>query len=212
MYRKWYNTIGGKNMNILNPTFLISATKESQYPTTGLPEVVLIGKSNIGKSSFINCVVSRNKLAKTSSTPGKTRLINFYNIDDKFYFVDLPGYGYNKMSKKEEQISAGYINEYLITSKNICAILFLVDIRHNPTELDIQMFDWLIHNKKDFIIIANKSDKIAKTKISEYIANISNCFKLREYGLEESIKIIPFSNVTKNGKEELLNILDNLIN
>lgn len=198
-------------MNILNPKFLISATKKSQYPTTKLPEVVLIGKSNIGKSSFINCVTNRNKLAKTSSTPGKTRLVNFYNIDDKLYFVDLPGYGYNKMSKSEEKISAGYINEYLNDSENIKMIFFLVDIRHNPTRLDIQMFDWLIHNKKDFIIIANKADKIAKTKTPEYIANIAKAFKLREYGLESTIKILPFSNVTKNGKQEILDLLDTII-
>lgn len=197
-------------MNILNPKFIISATKKSQYPTTNLPEVVLIGKSNIGKSSFINCIVNRTKLAKTSSTPGKTRLVNFYSIDDLFYFVDLPGYGYNKMSKSEESISAGYINDYLSNSNNISLILFLVDIRHNPTNLDIQMFDWLIHNKKEFIIIANKADKIAKTKIPDYISNIAKCFKLREYGLESSIRIIPFSNVNKLGKEEILNILDNI--
>ena len=198
-------------MNILNPSFLISATNKKQYPTTGLPEIVLIGKSNIGKSSFINCMVNRNKLAKTSSTPGKTRLINFYDIDKKFYFVDLPGYGYSKMSKKEEQISAAYINDFLQDSKNIKLILFLVDIRHKPTALDIQMFDWLIHNQKHFIIVANKSDKIAKTKVPEYISNISKAFKLREYGLEENIKIIPFSNVTKNGKQEILDILDSII-
>ena len=177
-------------MNILNPTFLISATSKKQYPKTGLPEIVLIGKSNIGKSLFINCMVNRNKLAKTSSTPGKTRLINFYDIDKKFYFVDLPGYGYSKMSKKEEQISAAYINDFLQDSENIKLILFLVDIRHKPSALDIQMFDWLIHNQKHFIIVANKSDKIAKTKVPEYISNISKAFKLREYGLEENIKII----------------------
>ena len=198
-------------MNILNPSFLISATNKNQYPNTGLPEVVLIGKSNIGKSSFINCMVNRNKLAKTSSTPGKTRLINFYDIDNKFYFVDLPGYGYNKMSKKEEQISASYINDFLQDSQNIKLILFLVDIRHKPTALDIQMFDWLIHNQKHFIIVANKSDKIAKTKIPEYVKDISKAFKLLEYGLEENIKIIPFSNVTKNGKQEILDILDSII-
>ena len=198
-------------MNILNPSFLISATNKKQYPNTGLPEVVLIGKSNIGKSSFINCMVNRNKLAKTSSTPGKTRLINFYDIDNKFYFVDLPGYGYNKMSKKEEQISASYINDFLQDSQNIKLILFLVDIRHKPTALDIQMFDWLIHNQKHFIIVANKSDKIAKTKIPEYVKDISKAFKLLEYGLEENIKIIPFSNVTKNGKQEILDILDSII-
>jgi len=198
-------------MEIINPQFTISATKKSQYPNNNLPEIVLIGKSNIGKSSFINCITDRNKLAKTSSTPGKTRLINFYNIDEKFFLVDLPGYGYNEMSKSQESISAEYTNEYLQESKNIALILFLVDIRHSPTKLDIQMFNWLLHNHKDFIIIANKADKIAKTKANEYIQNIINELKIVELGLQNTINILPFSTVNKVGKQEVLDIIEELI-
>ncbi|MBE5821288.1 MAG: YihA family ribosome biogenesis GTP-binding protein [Clostridiales bacterium] len=199
-------------MEIKNSKFVISATSKKQYPEKKLPEIVLIGKSNIGKSSFINCLCNRNKLAKTSSVPGKTRLINFYNIDDIMYFVDLPGYGYSKMSKSQETEVANYINDYLSSSGNISLILFLVDIRHKPTQLDQIMFNWLIQNKKQFIIIANKADKIAKTKANDYISVISSTFKLREYGLEENIPIIPFSSISKLGKEELLDIIEKAIN
>ncbi len=195
-------------MNIINSKFVISATNPKQYPKEDLPQIVLIGKSNIGKSSFINSICNRNKLAKTSSTPGKTRLINFYNIDDKFFFVDLPGYGYSQMSKKEEAQVADYINEYLSNSKNISLILFLVDIRHKPTAHDKIMFDWLISNKKEFVIIANKSDKIAKTKSQEYIDIISENLNLRSYGLESSIPIIAYSSTTKINKDIILDIIE----
>lgn len=195
-------------MNIINSKFVISATNTNQYPKENLPQIVLIGKSNIGKSSFINSICNRNKLAKTSSTPGKTRLINFYNIDDKFFFVDLPGYGYSQMSKKQETEVANYINEYLQKSNNINLILFLVDIRHKPTNLDKLMFDWLIANKKKFIIIANKADKVAKTKTEEYTNIISESLNLRKYGLESSIPIIAYSSMTKLNKEKILNIVE----
>ena len=195
-------------MNIINSNFVISATNPKQYPKENLPQIVLIGKSNIGKSSFINSICNRNKLAKTSSTPGKTRLINFYNIDNKFFFVDLPGYGYSQMSKKQEAEVADYINEYLQNSKNIGLILFLVDIRHKPTQLDKLMFDWLIENKKDFVIIANKADKIAKTKCDEYINIISENLNLREYGLESSIPIIAYSSISKLNKDNILDIIE----
>lgn len=195
-------------MNIINSKFVISATNCNQYPKEELPQIVLIGKSNIGKSSFINSICNRNKLAKTSSTPGKTRLINFYNIDNRFFFVDLPGYGYSQMSKKEEEKVANYINEYLLNSKNISLILFLLDIRHKPTADDRTMFDWLISNKKDFIIIANKCDKIAKTKSQEYIDIISENLNLRSYGLESTIPIIAYSSTTKVNKDIILDIIE----
>ena len=122
-------------MLIKNPKFEISAVTTKQYPNNDLPQIVLVGKSNVGKSSFINTMVNRKKLARTSSEPGKTRQINFYNMDDNFYFVDLPGYGYSKMSKKEQAIVGNFIEEYLKKSKNIALILFLIDIRHTPTSI-----------------------------------------------------------------------------
>ena len=131
-------------MIVKEPKFEISAVSPKQYPSTNFPEVVLVGKSNVGKSSFINTLINRKKLAKTSSEPGKTRQINFYNIDSKFYFVDLPGYGYSKMSKKEQVIVGNFIEEYLHKRKQISLIIFLVDIRHKPTENDKLMYNYII--------------------------------------------------------------------
>lgn len=161
-------------MLIKNPEFKISAVSPKQYPDDGLPQVVLVGKSNVGKSSFINTMVNRKKLARTSSEPGKTRQINFYNMDDKFYFVDLPGYGYSKMSKQEQVKVGKFIEEYLHKSKNIALIVFLIDIRHSPTENDRLMYDYVINSNKPCIIIANKADKIAVTKVDAQVKALQN--------------------------------------
>ena len=156
-------------MIIKNPEFKISAVSPKQYPNDDLPQIVLVGKSNVGKSSFINTMVNRKKLARTSSEPGKTRQINFYNMDNKFYFVDLPGYGYSKMSK-EEQVRVGrFIEEYLSKCKNIALIVFLIDIRHSPTDNDRLMYNYVINANKPCIIIANKADKIAVTKVDAQV-------------------------------------------
>lgn len=152
-------------MLIKNPRFQISAVGPKQYPNDNLPEIVLVGKSNVGKSSFINTMINRKKLARTSSEPGKTRHINFYNMDDIFYFVDLPGYGYSKMSKTEQEKVGKFIEEYLFNRKNISLIVFLLDIRHNPTANDKLMYDYILSSGLPFIIIANKADKIATTKV-----------------------------------------------
>ena len=120
-------------MIIKNPKFEISAVSPKQYPTLGLPEIVLVGKSNVGKSSFVNTMINRKSLARTSSEPGKTRQINFYNMDNSFYFVDLPGYGYSKMSKAEQVKVGNFIEQYLQIRKEIALIIFLIDIRHEPT-------------------------------------------------------------------------------
>ena len=161
-------------MIIKNPEFKISAVSPKQYPNDNIPQVVLVGKSNVGKSSFINTMVNRKKLARTSSEPGKTRQINFYNMDNKFYFVDLPGYGYSKMSKQEQVRVGNFIEEYLSKSKNIALIVFLIDIRHSPTENDKLMYRYVIDSNKPCIIIANKADKIAVTKVDSYVENLQN--------------------------------------
>ena len=159
-------------MIVNNPKFEVSAVKPAQYPKNNLPEVVLVGKSNVGKSSFINTMINRKKLARTSSEPGKTRQINFYNIDEKFYFVDLPGYGYSKMSKKEQEQVGKFIEEYLFNREQIALIIFLVDIRHNPTENDKLMYDYIIRSGLPCMILANKADKIAITKVENATKNI----------------------------------------
>ena len=179
-------------MIIKNPRFEVSAVKESQYPQNGLPEVVLVGKSNVGKSSFINTMVNRKKLARTSSEPGKTRQINFYNMDDNFYFVDLPGYGYSKMSKKEQAIVGNFIEEYLKKSKNIALILFLIDIRHTPTSNDHLMYDYIIKCNLPCLVIANKADKIAITKVDEQVSNLQNVLNPLK-----DLTFLPFSSERK---------------
>lgn len=161
-------------MLIKNPEFKISAVSPKQYPNDGLPQIVLVGKSNVGKSSFINTMVNRKKLARTSSEPGKTRQINFYNMDNKFYFVDLPGYGYSKMSKSEQAKVGTFIEEYLNKSQNIALIVFLIDIRHSPTENDRLMYHYVIDSERPCIILANKADKIAVTKVDSYVKSLQN--------------------------------------
>ena len=159
-------------MNVKNPKFEISAVSPKQYPKNDLPQIVLVGKSNVGKSSFINTMINRKSLARTSSEPGKTRQINFYNIDETFYFVDLPGYGYSKMSKQEQEKVGSFIEQYLVKSKNIALVIFLIDIRHNPTENDKLMYDYIIRSGLPFIILANKADKIAPTKVEGEVKDL----------------------------------------
>lgn len=159
-------------MIIKNPKFEISAVKPAQYPNNDLPQIVLVGKSNVGKSSFINSMLNRKKLARTSSEPGKTRQINFYNVDDNFYFVDLPGYGYSKMSKQEQVKVGNFIEEYLSTCKKIALIVFLIDIRHSPTENDRLMYNYIINTNSPCLVIANKADKIAITKVDSVLQDL----------------------------------------
>ena len=163
-------------MFIKNPEFRISAVSPKQYPDDGLPQVVLVGKSNVGKSSFINTLVNRKKLARTSSEPGKTRQINFYNMDNSFYFVDLPGYGYSKMSKAEQVKVGNFIEQYLQIRKEIALIIFLIDIRHEPTANDRLMYDYIINKSGNLpcIVIANKADKLAPTKVANAVKDLQN--------------------------------------
>ena len=185
-------------MIVKDPRFEISAVGPKQYPSNNLPEVVLVGKSNVGKSSFINTLINRKKLAKTSSEPGKTRQINFYNIDSKFYFVDLPGYGYSKMSKKEQVIVGNFIEEYLHKRKQISLIIFLVDIRHKPTENDKLMYNYIISSKIPFIIIANKADKIAITKVNDAVKELQNLLNPLK-----DLTFLPFSSERKVYSEDI---------
>lgn len=184
-------------MLIKNPKFEISAVGPNQYPNNNLPEIVLVGKSNVGKSSFINTLINRKNLARTSSEPGKTRQINFYNMDDKFYFVDLPGYGYSKMSKEMQVKVGAYIEEYLFKRDKISLIVQLLDIRHMPTKDDIMMYEYLLKTNKPFLLVCNKADKIAVTKVQSAVNDISKELNLKKLGLEEKVKILPFSSERK---------------
>ena len=174
-------------MKIKNPKFEISAVSPAQYPKNNLPQIVLVGKSNVGKSSFINTMLNRKSLARTSNTPGKTKQINFYNVDDGFYFVDLPGYGYSKLSKQEQINMGKFIEDYLEKCYSISLIVFLLDIRHEPTNDDILMFDYIRNTNVPFIIVVNKADKIAVSKVDDEVKKIKDYFGL------SFTTVIPFS-------------------
>ena len=190
-------------MIVKNPKFEISAVKPAQYPKNGVPEIVLVGKSNVGKSSFINTMINRKKLARTSSEPGKTRQINFYNIDDNFYFVDLPGYGFSKMSKVEQEQVGKFIEEYLFNRQEIALIIFLVDIRHDPTANDRLMYDYVMRSKLPFIVLANKADKIAPTKVVDYVSGIQKILN----PIGDNI-FLPFSSEKKIYSETVWNEIE----
>ena len=179
-------------MIIKDAKFEISAVSPKQYPKEGLPEIVLVGKSNVGKSSFVNTMTNRKALARTSNTPGKTRQINFYKINNEFYFVDLPGYGFSKMSKEEKVVSGNFIEEYLATSKDISLIIFLIDIRHSPTENDRLMYDYVVRSGRPCMIIANKADKIAITKVDDAVRNLQD-----ELNPLHDFPFLPFSSERK---------------
>ena len=193
-------------MIIKNPQFEISAVKPSQYPNNDLPQIVLVGKSNVGKSSFINSMLNRKKLARTSSEPGKTRLINFYNVDDNFYFVDIPGYGYSKMSKQEQTKVGNFIEEYLSTCKKISLIVFLIDIRHSPTENDRLMYQYIINTNTPCLIVANKADKIAVTKVDAAVLNLQ-----QELNPLKDLTFLPYSSERKIYGENVWSYLEQYI-
>ena len=193
-------------MIIKNPKFEISAVGPKQYPSNNLPEIVLAGKSNVGKSSFINTMINRKGLARTSSEPGKTRQINFYNMDDKFYFVDLPGYGYSEMSKVEQKKVADSIDVYLKNRQNINLIILLVDIRHKPTENDRTMMNYIKETGRRYIVIASKADKIAKTKVQSYVDDIA-----KELDVPEDL-IFGISSETKFNLETVWDVIEESLN
>lgn len=189
-------------MNLHNAELVISAVAEKQYPDTAFPEVAFAGRSNVGKSSFINKVLNRKNLARTSGKPGKTATINFYNIDNSIMLVDLPGYGYAEVSKAEKEKWAKMIDRYLETRKNLSAIFLIVDIRHKPTADDKLMYDYIKGRAEGCVVIATKADKISKSKIDEHLLEISDTLEL-----DDADFLIPFSAETGTGVKEALEVL-----
>ncbi|SJZ79496.1 GTP-binding protein [Pilibacter termitis] len=184
-------------MNIHNAEIVISAVSPAQYPESDLPEIALAGRSNVGKSSFINTLLGRKNLARTSSKPGKTQTLNFYNIDDTLHFVDVPGYGYAKVSKTERAKWGKMIETYLTTRENLRAVVSLVDLRHDPSQEDIQMYEFLKYYDIPVIVVATKADKIARGKLNKHEAAIK-----RKLDFDKTDKFITFSSVTKDGTQE----------
>ena len=185
-------------MNINNAKFEVSAIKPEQYPSIDVPEVAFVGRSNVGKSSTINALLNRKNLARVGRAPGKTREINFYNIDNKMYFVDLPGYGYAKVSKSQKSSWREIIETYLYSRNQLKLILMLEDIRHVPTEDDIIMYEWIKSRKLPHFIIATKADKITRSQINSRLRDIKSTLDL-----EDKIALIPFSSETKQGRDEV---------
>ena len=167
---------------------------------------MLSGKSNVGKSSFINTMINRKAIARTSSEPGKTRQINFYNMDEKFYFVDLPGFGYSKMSHTEQEKVGKFIEEYLFSRKNIALIILFLDIRHNPSENDILMLNYIRNTHLPYLILANKADKIASTKVESYVQDLKKSLET-----DENDVILPFSSERKIYTENVWNMIEKYI-
>ena len=190
-------------MKVTQAEIVISAVQQSQYPEDNLPEIVLLGRSNVGKSSFINTLIQRKGLARTSSQPGKTQTMNFYKINDAFYFVDMPGYGYAKVSKKEREKWGVMIEEYLQKRENMVLVLLLVDSRHEPTEDDRLMYVWLTYYGLDPVIIATKADKISKVRQKKAVDNIFNTLRPRKRS-----DVILFSAATKMGKDEAWEVIE----
>lgn len=185
---------------INNVNLEIVAGNPSQFPKNNLPQFVFVGKSNVGKSSLINAMLNRKSLARTSNSPGKTRTINFYNVDDKLYFVDLPGYGYARVSKSEIQKWNKLIEKYFDNNNVLRLILLLIDIRHSPGQNDKLMYDWLKFYNFETIIVATKADKI---KSNQFEINIDEIRKK----LNANEIILPFSSQTKFNRDKLWEII-----
>lgn len=178
----------------------------SKLPDNTLPEFAFAGKSNVGKSSMINALLNRKSLARTSAQPGKTQTINFYNVNDAMYLVDLPGYGYAKTSASEKEKWGKMIENYLHTSKKLQAVFLLIDIRHDPSANDKMMYDWMVYQGFTPIIIATKLDKIKRSQIQKNVKAIREGLKVKP-----GTVIIPFSSETKQGRDELWEVIDSFV-
>ena len=184
-------------VNTHNADILLSATNKSHYPQDDIPEVALAGRSNVGKSSFINTMLNRKNLARTSGKPGKTQLLNFFNIDDKLRFVDVPGYGYARVSKKEREKWGKMIEEYLTSRENLKAVISLVDLRYEPSADDVQMYEFLKYYEIPVILVATKADKIPRGKWNKHESMIK-----KKLDFDKTDTFIIFSSVNKTGVEE----------
>ena len=193
-------------MEVKKSSLQAVGVKFEQYPNDNKPEIAFVGKSNVGKSTLINAMLNRKSLARTSSQPGKTRTINFYNVNDSIYIVDLPGYGYAKASKTDIQKWSVMIEKYLQKRECLSGIILLIDIRHEPSKNDIMMYDWLKHYGYDIIIAATKSDKLNRSQIPKHLSIIK-----KPLNLSSEDKLIAFSGTAKTGVAELWAEIDKLL-
>ena len=193
-------------LKIKTVEYVTSVGKIDQLPQNGFPEIAFAGRSNVGKSSLLNTVFNRKKMALVSSTPGKTRTLNFFNVNNKYHFVDLPGYGYAKVSKNETRAWKKLIESYLTTSSYLRGLVLLVDIRHSITNLDFELLGWIQHYSLPSIVVGTKSDKLSGNKLAVSLKKAK-----RDLSKYDNASIVPFSALTGKGKPELLKAIDNLL-
>ena len=193
-------------MKITSAELKVMATRRSQYPEDRKSEFLLVGRSNVGKSSFINTLLGRKNLARTSSHPGKTQTLNFYEVNQEFYLIDVPGYGYAEISKKRREKFGKMIEEYLETRKELKRVFMLIDFRHKPTEDDVLMYNFLKYYNLKVTVVATKADKIGSSKKEKCKKQITDTLDL-----VVGDNLVVFSSVTKEGKDEIHKILEDLI-
>jgi len=193
-------------MKINNVTLEAVAVAPAGYPDNFKPEIAFVGRSNVGKSSMINALINRKALARVSKQPGKTRTINFYNIEDKLYFVDLPGYGYARAPKHEMAKWGSMIEGYLKNRQQLKCIVQLIDIRHEPSALDMQMHEWLRHYNFKMIFVLTKLDKIKRSQVAKHVRIIRQALNLSTDDI-----FVPFSSETKQGRDELLGAIGKIL-
>ena len=193
-------------MKIIKSDLEAVAVKPSQYPSDDLKEIAFAGRSNVGKSSLLNTITGRKKLARVSGSPGKTRTINFYIVNDEFRIVDLPGYGYAKVSRSVSESWGEMMEKYFESRENLLEVVQLVDIRHEPSKQDIEMYQYLRHYGLDGVVVATKADKISRNQIQKHIKMIRQTLKLSGEDL-----VIPVSSLKKTGQEQLLDIMEQLL-
>ena len=189
-----------------NVSLVVSAVRRSQYPDDGLPEFIMLGRSNVGKSSFLNALVNRKNLARISAKPGKTSTINFFNVDDKIYLVDVPGYGYADTSKEEVRKFGLMVEEYLEKRKELKRVFLLIDFRHAPTNDDKMMYDYLKYYQIPVTVVATKVDKVSSREKAKNLKNLKDTLDI-----VVGDNIVLFSSVTKTGKDEIIKIIDEII-
>ena len=193
-------------MKINSVTLKSLAVRESQYPTEKLPEFLLVGRSNVGKSSFINTLINRKNFAHTSSKPGKTQTLNFYNVNESFYLVDVPGYGYASVDKQTQAKFGLMIEEYLMNRDSLKRVFLIIDYRNKPMEDDLLMYNFLKYYHKEVTIVATKYDKVSQSKRAKVEKVLNSSFDL-----QDTDNIIYFSSVTKEGKDKVMNIINSYL-
>jgi len=193
-------------MKIVSADFIISAVSDEQYPSGDLPEIAFVGRSNVGKSSLINSLLNRKKLVKTSSTPGKTQMINFFDVNHEFVCADLPGYGFAKVPRAVQKKWQNLVEHYLMNRENLKTVIFIVDIRRKPTDLDRHMQEWLEQYELDCILVATKADKLSQAEQSKQLKQIRQVF-LKDAKQE----MVAYSSKNQRGRKELWKLLQKRI-